>query len=195
MPETRTEVTNPRKAPLGVALRHGWFLLIEKMLGWCVHPRLRAALLRLFGATVGSNVRIYEARLTNLEKGFRNLIIRNDVFIGSAVILDLTERIVIGSRSSISSGAMILTHADPGSSHGSALNSSHPVVSGAVEIGEDSWIGARAVILANTHIGRLAIVAAGAVVTTDVPDGTTVGGVPAKIIKGASSENATVQRF
>ena len=178
-----------------MAWRHGWFLLIEKLLGWCVHPRLRASLLRFFGATVGRNVRVYEARLTNLEKGFRNLIIRDDVFIGPAVILDLTERIVIGSRSSVSSGAMILTHADPGSSHGSALNLLLPIVSGGVEIGEDSWIGARAVILANTHIGRLAIVAAGAVVTMDVSDGTTVGGVPAKTIKSAPRENPTIQHL
>ena len=56
--------------------------------------------------------------------------------------------------------------------------STQPVV-----IGDDVWIGANAVILPGVTIGRHCVVAAGAVVTKDVPDNTVVGGVPAKIIK------------
>ena len=52
-----------------------------------------------------------------------------------------------------------------------------------VIINDDVWIGANAVILPGVTIGRHAVVAAGAVVTTDVPENTVVGGVPAKIIK------------
>lgn len=52
-----------------------------------------------------------------------------------------------------------------------------------VVIGDDAWIGARAVILKGVRIGRSAIVAAGAVVSKDVPDYAIVGGVPAKVIK------------
>lgn len=52
-----------------------------------------------------------------------------------------------------------------------------------VVIGDDVWIGANAVILPGVTIGRHAVVAAGAVVTKDVPEKTLVGGVPAKIIK------------
>ena len=52
-----------------------------------------------------------------------------------------------------------------------------------VVIGDDVWIGANAVILPGVTIGRHAVVAAGAVVTQDVPENTLVGGVPAKIIK------------
>lgn len=50
-------------------------------------------------------------------------------------------------------------------------------------IGNDVWVGAHAVILKGVHIGDGAIVAAGAVVTKDVPPFAIVGGVPAKIIK------------
>lgn len=50
-------------------------------------------------------------------------------------------------------------------------------------IGNDVWIGARAVILAGTTIGDGAVIAAGAVVTKDVAPYTIVGGVPAKKIK------------
>ena len=52
-----------------------------------------------------------------------------------------------------------------------------------VTIGDDVWIGANAVILPGVTIGKHVVVAAGAVVTKDVPDNCIVGGVPAKVIK------------
>lgn len=52
-----------------------------------------------------------------------------------------------------------------------------------IEIGHDVWIGARAMILDGVTIGTGAVVAAGAVVTKDVPPYAVVGGVPAKVIK------------
>lgn len=52
-----------------------------------------------------------------------------------------------------------------------------------IVIGDDVWIGANAVILPGVTIGRHCVVAAGAVVTKDVPDYTVVAGVPAKVIK------------
>ncbi|MEO5756560.1 MAG: sugar O-acetyltransferase [Mesorhizobium sp.] len=52
-----------------------------------------------------------------------------------------------------------------------------------VEIGANAWIGGSAVILGGVRIGEAAIVGAGAVVTRDVPAGTTVVGNPAKPIK------------
>ena len=52
-----------------------------------------------------------------------------------------------------------------------------------VVIGDDVWIGANAVILPGVTIGRHVVVAAGAVVTKDVPEYSIVAGVPAKVIK------------
>lgn len=52
-----------------------------------------------------------------------------------------------------------------------------------VTIGKNAWVGAHATILAGVSIGENSVVAAGAVVTKDVPPNTVVGGVPAKIIK------------
>ena len=52
-----------------------------------------------------------------------------------------------------------------------------------VVIGDDVWIGANAVILPGVTIGTHSIVAAGAVVTKDVPEFSLVAGVPAKVIK------------
>lgn len=50
-------------------------------------------------------------------------------------------------------------------------------------IGNDVWIGRRAMIMPGVKIGNGVIVAAGAVVTKDVPDYAVVGGVPARVIK------------
>lgn len=50
-------------------------------------------------------------------------------------------------------------------------------------IGNDVWIGSRATLMSGITIGDGAVVAAGAVVTKDVPPYAVVGGVPAKIIK------------
>lgn len=52
-----------------------------------------------------------------------------------------------------------------------------------VVIGDDVWIGDRVVILPGVHVGEGSILAAGAVVTQDVPPYAIVGGVPAKVIK------------
>lgn len=53
-----------------------------------------------------------------------------------------------------------------------------------LEIGEDVWIGARAIVLPGcTRIGAHSIIGAGAVVTKDVPDYAIVGGNPAKVIR------------
>lgn len=52
-----------------------------------------------------------------------------------------------------------------------------------VEIGNDVWIGSNAVILCGVKIGDGAVIAAGAVVTKNVPPYGVVGGVPAKIIR------------
>ena len=52
-----------------------------------------------------------------------------------------------------------------------------------IDIGDDVWIGANSVIVSGVRINKGAVVAAGAVVTEDVPENTVVGGVPAKVIR------------
>lgn len=63
----------------------------------------------------------------------------------------------------------------------------------AVVIEDDVWIGARVIILPGVRVGRGSVLAAGAVVTKDVPEFSIVGGVPAKPIarRGAADAGGT----
>ena len=67
--------------------------------------------------------------------------------------------------------------------HAEQLELRHNVYTKPILIKRNAWIGAGAIILPGVTIGENVIVAAGAVVTKDVPDNTIVGGVPAKIIR------------
>ena len=51
-----------------------------------------------------------------------------------------------------------------------------------IEVGDDVWLGARAIVLPGVTIGEGAIIAAGAVVRSDVPRFAIVAGVPAKVV-------------
>jgi acetyltransferase-like isoleucine patch superfamily enzyme len=59
-----------------------------------------------------------------------------------------------------------------------------------ITIGDDVWIGAGAIITDGVHVGRGAVVAAGAVVTRDVPPHTVVAGIPARVVKTITGEEA-----
>jgi acetyltransferase-like isoleucine patch superfamily enzyme len=50
-------------------------------------------------------------------------------------------------------------------------------------IEDHAWVATRAMVLKGVRIGKGAVVAAGSVVTKDVPDYTVVAGVPARIVK------------
>lgn len=60
-----------------------------------------------------------------------------------------------------------------------------------VVIGDDVWIGDRVIILPGVHVGDGSIIAAGAVVTHDVPPYAIVGGVPAKVIRMRNRNDET----
>ncbi|MGN7784807.1 DapH/DapD/GlmU-related protein [Niabella sp. 22666] len=59
----------------------------------------------------------------------------------------------------------------------------HSLIPKPIHIKQNAWIGAGATILQGVTVGANAVVAAGAVVTRDVPDNVIVGGIPAQIIK------------
>lgn len=109
-----------------------------------------------------------------------------DVVIGDYTRIGLNNTIIgpvtIGSHVNLAQSIVVtaLNHnfSDPKQYIDEQGVSTMPVV-----ICDDVWIGANAVILPGVTIGEHSVVAAGAVVTKDVPGGCIVAGVPAKIIK------------
>lgn len=95
------------------------------------------------------------------------------------VILDICE-VRIGDYCFMAPGVHIYTATHPldPQERNSGLEYGKPVT-----IGNNVWIGGRAVIVPGVTIGDNVVIAAGAVVTRDVPPGAVVGGNPAKILK------------
>ena len=84
--------------------------------------------------------------------------------------------IIIGDNVMIAAGTKIVTNNHDYTDHRTLLTK--PVV-----LKDNCWLGASCVILPGVTVGENSVVAAGAVVTSDVPPDTVVGGVPAKEIK------------
>jgi acetyltransferase-like isoleucine patch superfamily enzyme len=90
--------------------------------------------------------------------------------------------LVIGDRVSIAQRVLVVLASHPNSSR---LRDVVGEVHGSVEIGDDAWIGAGAIILPNVAIGAGSIVGAGSVVTKSVPPGAVVAGNPARVLRAA----------
>jgi len=159
----------------------GIYMLIEKSLRWCISPYLRPTLLRLLGARIGKNVRIYEVRLINLINGFRNLSIEDDVHIGPGTMIDLTDRVIIKNKSTISPQVLILTHSDAGEDHKSEICKIYSRKVEEVVIGKSVWIGAGSIIQVGMRIGDRVVIGAGSVVTKNIPCDSLAYGVPAQV--------------
>lgn len=101
------------------------------------------------------------------------------------------NKLRIGKFCSIAQDVMFVLSGDHYTNHISSypyrvwiMNEKQEGVSkGNIIVDDDVWIGFRSTILSGVHIGQGAIVAAGSVVTKDVPPYAIVGGVPAKVIK------------
>lgn len=97
-------------------------------------------------------------------------------YINSGCSIDCFEEISIGDDVAISKGVTIRDSDNHQVSGGGRK-------SAPIRIGNHVWIGINATVLKGVAIGDGAIVAAGAVVTRDVPERALVAGVPARIIK------------
>lgn len=106
--------------------------------------------------------------------------IGHDSLIGSRCFLDGRAPLIIGNHTSLASEVMIYN--DEHNIHSPDYENSF----GPVTIGDYVFIGPRAILLPNINIGRGAVIAAGAVVTKDVPDFEVWGGIPAKKISDRS---------
>lgn len=141
---------------------------------------IRKFFYRLSGMKIGKGSTIHMwARFFNPA----GIEIGDDTIIGDNVFLDGRAFLKIGNHVALASSVQI-------------YNSQHDIDSedfhateAPVEIGDYVFIGPRAIILPNVKIGKGAVIAAGAVVTSDIPEFQVWGGVPAKFIRERKPKN------
>ncbi len=129
----------------------------------------------LTGATVDASFLCLPPFYTDFGK---NISIGKNVFINTGCSFQDRGGIIIGNGSLIGMNVSIATL-----NHGLPLETRGTTTPSPVVIGENVWIGSNATILPGVTIGDNAVVAAGAVVSKDVPSNTVVAGVPAKATK------------
>lgn len=136
---------------------------------------IRALLSRITGSEIDESTAVFTPLYINYGKHTK---IGKNVFINfDCTFLDLggitiEDNVLIAPKVSLLSEGHPVSPADR-----------HSLVVGHIHIKKNAWIGANATILPGVTIGENAIVAAGAVVSKDIPDNSIAGGIPAKIIK------------
>lgn len=113
-------------------------------------------------------------------------IVRGDIELGDNV--SINPYACLSGKVKIGNGARIASHVSiVGFNHGFDDTETpihrQPLTSLGIEIGDDVWIGANAAVLDGVKIGRGAIIAAGAVVTKNIPPMAVAGGVPARVLR------------
>lgn len=154
-----------------------FFLDIELYLLWLIgyfpSHLVRNLLYRLAGIKLGRRATLHMGARFYYP---RNIRIGEGTIIGDNIFLDGRAKITIGKHTDIASQVMIYN------SEHDLSDPTFKAIEEPVSIGDYCFIGPRVIIMPGVNIGRGAIVAGGAVVTKDVPEGAIVGGVPAKII-------------
>lgn len=171
-------------------LRPRWLLVqmlmkpFPRNVGTWLSPRL----MRRAGFDIGEQTLFSALPVITGEKDMiQRLRIGKYCYINAGCTFDARDFITIGDDVSIGHEVMILT-----ASH----DSSHPgkrggdITTAPVFVEDGAWLGARAIILPGVTVGAGAIVAAGAVVSKDVPAHTLVGGIPAKKIRELNRPNS-----
>ena len=110
------------------------------------------------------------------------IVIRDRVFIGFGCEFNVRRRVEIGSECLIASGCKFIDH-DHATARGDVpMREQTGGAEAEIVLEEDVWLGVNVVVLKGVRIGRGAIVAAGAIVTGNVPSHEIWGGVPARRI-------------
>ena len=114
----------------------------------------------------------------HVDYGF-NITVGSNFYCNFGCVLLDCSTITIGDNVFLAPGVQILTATHPID----AVERRSVEFALPVEIGNDVWIGANALILPGVTVGSRVVIGAGAVVNHDVPDDVMVAGVPARIIK------------
>ena len=149
--------------------------LLVQMNNSCEPTEIRNLLSQITDSEIDESVAVFTPFYINYGKHTK---IGKNVFINfDCVFLDLGG-ITIEDNVLIAPKVSLLTEGHPISPE-----KRHSLTVGHIHIKKNAWIGANVTILQGVTIGENAIVAAGSVVSNDVPDNTIVGEIPAKFIK------------
>ena len=155
--------------------------LIATRLPPYVGTRLRGYLMRIAGLQVGKHTTIMGLpRMYGYGAIWRRLSIGDHVVMNIGCHFDLNDRITLEPHAVLGHEVMLLT-----TTHhiGDAEHRAGPVTTKPITLSAGAWVGARAIILPGVTVGAGSVVAAGAVVTRDVPPQTLVAGVPARVVR------------
>ena len=136
---------------------------------------LRALMSRLVGYRVDDGFRLFPPVCTDFGK---NIKIGKDVFVNSGCCFQDQGGVTLGDGCLVGHNVVFATL-----DHDKRPGRRGDMTAAPIVVGKDVWIGAHATILKGVTIGDGAIVAAGAVVTRDVPPNTIAAGVPARVVK------------
>lgn len=134
-----------------------------------------------------NNVKIADhvkiAKLCSIYGSEKNqLEIGESSYIGMFSILNgFSRKLTIGKHVSIAQNVNIMTDSGPNASE--EMQKIFPLISGEVQIGDHSWIGANVVVMPGVQLGNFCVVAANSFVNKSFPDYSMIGGNPAKLIK------------
>jgi len=165
------------------AFRFGWFTLAMVPYRLALVPQLRAPWLRLLGASIGRRSILHDVRFFNLyRRGLSGLVVGAECFVGDECLFDLAEGITLEDQVTLAERVLVLTHTNVGY-HDHPLQAHFPALQAPVVMERGCFVRAGVTILPGLRLGRECFVAAGSVVTQDVPARTVVAGVPARPVR------------
>jgi acetyltransferase-like isoleucine patch superfamily enzyme len=159
----------------GAELRARWHLRDARAVG--ARPRvLGRPLITTPELVIGDDLLLWSHYRTTHLGGDASIAIGDRVFLNAGVVVLAFERITIEDDVALGPEVEVID------------SDNHPLAGAPVRvapvvIGRGSWIATRSLVLPGVRIGERAVVAAGSVVTSDVPDDTLVAGVPARPVR------------
>ncbi|OUN06991.1 acetyltransferase [Flavonifractor sp. An92] len=148
--------------------------------GYHTPEELRKLFSQLIGQPVDESFGLFPPFHTDCGK---NIHIGKNVFINMGCKFQDQGGIYLGDGALIGHNVVLATL-----NHAKSPKDRSSMLPAPIRIGKHVWIGSNATVLPGVTIGDGAIVAAGAVVTHDVPENTIVGGVPARVLRHLSEE-------
>ena len=143
--------------------------------GWRPEEEVRTYLAKITGREVDATVRVFTPLHINYGPGVR---FGRDCFLNFGCTLLALGGITIEDGAFIGPHCVLATEYHP-----EDPARRHSLLTKPIVIGRNAWLGANVTVLAGVTVGENAIVAAGSVVTKDVPAGMVVAGTPARVIR------------